>query len=344
MKKVKALQLCGIVCIVSICMALVLLGARAEAASPKKFAWKVFTASTPAMPIGKIYDRMGQMLNERSNGRFTLKVYYRGQLPYKTTDEIPIVRDGRVEMVDEFDMHCEGVADWIGVVTQPTVYSNVEEAKRIDKEIVVPFMDGELRKNFNSFVLFRYLQNTQAMFARKTLKCVDDLKGKRIRSPAVNQQAVINKLGGTAVYIAWGEAPTAYARGTVDGGTCGVNMAANAGWFDYLKWAWDCNLGFAFGGALVNLKAFNGLPKDLQKLFLEAGKETHAYAEDLWEKATRAGWDRARAENVTITPLTQADAGRIQAVGGEVAEAWLAKLGRSESAKKLYRLIKAARR
>ena len=337
----KSLSLMGII-MVAACCVLLLWVTQPQAGSKEKFEWKIFTASTPAMPIGKVYDWMGQQLSKRSNGRLTLKVYYRGQLPYKPTDEIPIVRDRRVEMVDAWDLHGEGVADWIGVLTQPTIYSSAEEAKRIDKEVVVPFMNTQLKKNFNSFVLYRILWNTQAMFSRKRLTGVEDLKGQRIRSPMVNQQAVINKLGGTAVYIAWGEAPTAYARGTVDGGTCGVNMAANAGWFDYLKWAWDSNLGFAFGGAMVNQAAFNELPPDLQKLVLDVSEETRTYAQKKADEATRAGWDRAKAEKVTITSLAPADVLKIKAGGAAVAEAWLAKPGRSALSKELYGLIKSA--
>jgi TRAP-type C4-dicarboxylate transport system substrate-binding protein len=226
----------------------------------------------------------------------------------------------------------------------PTIFSSLEEAGRINRQVVIPFVDKELRTNFNSFLLFRVLQNTQAMHSRKKLTCVADLKGQKIRSPGTNQQTVINKLGGNAVYIAWGEAVTAYATGTVDGGTAGVNMGANAGWFDYLKWSWDCNLGFAFGGALVNLVAFNALPKDLQTLLLEAGKETGVYSQEMWDKATRDGWDRARAQGVTITPLSTTDARTIEAAGAEVAKEWLAKPGRSDKAKELYRLIEAARK
>jgi TRAP-type C4-dicarboxylate transport system substrate-binding protein len=344
MKREALRVLLAMVSVMFFLVAVPLQGSYAQTASEKKIVWKVFTASTPSMPIGKIYEWMGQRLSERTKGGFTLRVYYAGQLPYKTTDEIPIVRDRRVEMVDAWDLHGEGVADWIGVLTLPTIYSSVDEAKRIDRSVVIPFIDKEFRKNFNCFVLYRILWNTQATFSTKKLTGVADLKGQRIRSPMINQQALINKLGGVAVYIDWGEAVTAYSRGTVDGGTAGVSMAANAGWFDYTKWGWDSHLGFAFGGALVNVEAFNALPKDWQKLLLDVGKDTYQYAQKAADDATQAGWDRAKEKKVTVSPLSATDSQKVQAAGTEVTEKWLAGSGRTEQARQLYSLIETARK
>jgi TRAP-type C4-dicarboxylate transport system substrate-binding protein len=84
-----------------------------------KYVLKAFTPSPPAMPLGHVYEWMSEELNKKTQGQLTIKVYYSGQLPYGTPDALNVLRSGKLDIVDVWDIHVVGTADWMGVRPTP---------------------------------------------------------------------------------------------------------------------------------------------------------------------------------------------------------------------------------
>ena len=148
------------------------------------------------MPFSPFNVEFADKVRERTNGRLDIKVYMTGELPYKAPDVLPIVQSRKVEIGSAWDTHCEGVEDWFSVLSMPTIFSDRDQAVRMNTEVVMPFMKKVLRKELGVVPVARCIWGTSDLSCNKKLTTVADIKGKKIRCSGYIQQTLIKSLGG----------------------------------------------------------------------------------------------------------------------------------------------------
>ena len=294
------------------------------------------------MPFSPFNVEFADKVRERTNGRLDIKVYMTGELPYKAPDVLPIVQSRKVEMGSAWDTHCEGVEDWFSVLSMPTIFSDRDQAVRMNTEVVMPFMKKVLRKELGVVPVARCIWGTSDLSCNKKLTTVADIKGKKIRCSGYIQQTLIKSLGGIPVYIDHPETYTAMQRGTVNGGVVANMFAYSGKWFEVCKWLYVWQVMHMAEGIYINESAFNELPEDIQKIVLDTAEEINikklAKAVELNNKAIEG----ARNLKVTVTYPSPEDKAKIKKVGDKILEDWLNKPERSDYAKELTNLIEAA--
>lgn len=136
-----------------------------------------------------------------------------------------------------------------------------------------PAMQEELKKN-NIKLLYIGVLNPYKFLSNKPINTIDDMKGLKIRSWGTFVPKMLEAAGAVPVNISVADAYDAFSRGTVDVQVGPVDMIVGQGWADLGKYLTHANFSspLAACGA-INLDFWNTLPKDIQDIMLQVGRE-----------------------------------------------------------------------
>jgi len=225
------------------------------------------------MPQGHTYqvhvDEFCQEVAEKSGGRLTIEMFYDKQLPYKTAEYTAIVRDRIVETAYISPSRIEG--HHIGeVIDLPWLSPNgtLEEAREIFA-IARPHVNRALEME-NQHYPDIYYWPSQNIYTVGEIGSLSDLKGLRIRGYNKIHLKGVETLGAAPITLATTEVYPALQKKVIDGTiTSAVNVISTK-LYEVLTCCYRQPLLWYAQGYPVNNEAWNELPEDLQKIFLEA--------------------------------------------------------------------------
>ena len=146
-----------------------------------------------------------------------------------------------------------------------------------------------------------WMQDGSAGFATKfPLKKLADFKGKRVRASTQMDTFTIKDLGGSPAFMGGGEVYMALQRGTVDGGISSVTSFRDRKYYEVTKYVTEPGLTYGIYAGLMNLKKWNELPADVQKMLLAAGKDTQAWARQEVQKMDKEAMEELKNKGMEI--------------------------------------------
>ncbi len=255
----------------------------AQAPAAQTFNWKMVTTWPPNFPVFQEgVDRFANDVKIMSGGRLDIKVYAGGELvpPLQTFDA---VSQGTVEIGHGAAYY------WAGKIPAGVFFTSVPFG--LNAQSMTSWLYGagglELWQDlYKDYGLVPFpMGNTGVQMGgwfNKRINSLKDIKGLKMRMPGLGGK-VLAKAGGVPVLLAGGEIYTALERGTIDATEwvgpyhderLGLNRAAK--YYYYPGWhepGSELEI-------LVNKKAYDSLPADLQKIV-----ETSARANSLWMTA-----------------------------------------------------------
>ncbi|MDH1263791.1 TRAP transporter substrate-binding protein [Pseudomonas sp. GD03944] len=248
---------------------------QAAAEPAQSFHWKMVTAWPKNYPgLGTSAERLAERVNAMSNGRLTIKVYAGGEL---------------VPPLEVFDAVSRGTAElghgaayyWKGKVPAAQFFTAVPFG------LSTPEMNAWLSKGggqalwdeaYAPFGVKPMVVGNTGMqmggWFNKEINSLEDLKGLKIRTPGLGGE-VFSRLGSITVNLPGGEVFTALQTGAIDATdwvspyndlAFGLHKAAK--YYYYPGWQEPQ----AVLELLINQKAFDSLPKDLQAILTEAAR------------------------------------------------------------------------
>ena len=138
----------------------------------------------------------------------------------------------------------------------------------------------------------------------KPVRTLDDLRGMRIRAAGLAAE-LVEALGAVPVAMPASDAYDALRKGVIDGTVGSPNMLKGWRYADVTKFttiAPGAGYVTAFFVAM-NLDKWNSLPKDIQKVFDEIGKESAEYHGQTWNKMEIEGYEFAKKQGHTFITL-----------------------------------------
>ncbi|MCS6946690.1 MAG: TRAP transporter substrate-binding protein, partial [Steroidobacteraceae bacterium] len=245
------------------------------AAAPQaaEFKWKMITTWPPNFPaLGTGAVRFAETVEKCSNGRLQIKVYGAGEL---------------VPALEVFDAVARGTAElghagayyWKGKTEAASFFSAVPFGLTAAEMNAWLFYGGGLelwREVYEPFgVIGMPCGNSSCQMGgwfNREIRSIADLKGLKVRIPGLGGE-VLARAGATTVTLAGGEIFTALQTGAIDAAewigpyndlAFGLYKAAK--YYYYPGWhepgsTLEC---------LINKKAFDSLPQDLQQIVLTA--------------------------------------------------------------------------
>ena len=248
--------------------------APATASEPAKaYHWKMVTAWPKNYPgLGTSAERLAERINAMSGGRLTIKVYAAGEL-VPALEVFDAVSRGTAELGHGASYYWKGKVPTAQFFTSvPFGLSTSEMNAWLSKGGGQQFWD-EAYAPFGVKPLV--IGNTGMQMGgwyNKEINSLADLKGLKIRMPGLGGE-VLSRLGATTVNLPGGEVFTALQTGAIDASdwvspyndlAFGLHKAAR--YYYYPGWQEPQ----AILELLINQKAFDSLPADLQAIVTEA--------------------------------------------------------------------------
>ena len=225
----------------------------------------------------------GELVKERTNGRYSVEVYHSAQLGQEA-DTVEQVRAGVI------DLNRTSLGPWNGLVPEtkvpslPYIFRSVEHARYvmngpIGDEILaafepfgvvgLAFYDGGARSFYNS---------------KKEIKSVEDLKGMKFR---VMQSDIfvdmVAALGASATPMPYGEVYSSIETGVIDGAENNFPSYESAKHFEVAK-NYSLDEHTIVPEVFVMSKtAWDKLTPEDQEIFKQAGKESMEKQWELWD-------------------------------------------------------------
>ena len=258
------------------------LGPAPATAQAKPIVWNLPTVAAPTYYHTVNYQAWGAKVKEKSGGRMEIRFHAASSL-YPGPELLPAVLDGRAEIAPVLASYLTDVLLEMGPLELPFMTSSMEEHKKAAFQLRPFYTEMLARKGLKLIAMSTW--PSQQIFSTAPIRTVADWKGKKIRVYGADSANLARLMGAAPVNIAFGEVYSALEKKTVDGAMTSATNAEPMKFFEVAKFLDYWYLaGAAQEWLVANQKAWDGLPKDLQQIVLDAVKETN-FEEKEWADA-----------------------------------------------------------
>jgi len=155
-----------------------------------------------------------------------------------------------------------------GLAEIPMLYNNVRANAAACKESA-DLYNEILEEKFNQKALAIYTTGAQEMISKKPVKTLADWKGLLVGATNPETAALTTALGGSPVVIPWTECYSNLEKGVVDAVMTSTQWTMISGLNDVASYVTRFYSTPTFNTYLINLDAFNKMPKDVQEILIE---------------------------------------------------------------------------
>ncbi|MXN17753.1 C4-dicarboxylate ABC transporter substrate-binding protein [Pseudooceanicola sp. GBMRC 2024] len=206
-----------------------------------------------------------------TKGDVDITVHVGGALGIKGPEGMAAVRDQLVPTAEILMSQQVGDAPALGVESLPFLAPTLSDLALLHK-FYRPKVE-EIAASMNQKLLYMVPWPGQAVFSKKPINTLDDLKGMKIRVVDANGQAFFKALGAAPVQMPWGEVVPALAAGTIDAVTTSSSSGVDGSFWEFMKYMNTFNWQASSDILTVNLDAWNALPEKDQKAIEAAARE-----------------------------------------------------------------------
>lgn len=167
----------------------------------------------------------------------------------------------------------------------------------------------------------------QGIYTKKPVEQLSDLAGVRFRAYSPATSRLVSLMGAVPTTVQTPEVPQAFSTGIIDAMLTSPATGVDSQAWDYVKYYYDAQVFIPQSFVIINKRAFQRLPENVQKAVLDAGA-----------RAEERGWAMSRDQTSKLTQ-TMADKGMVvgnlseklssemHAIGQTMTEEWLKKAG-----------------
>lgn len=269
-------------------------------------------------------------VNRRAGGKIRIDVFPSGQL-FTIRQITGALSSGSVE-IGGVVTHNQLAAldkDW-NIVQFPNMFRSIEHQRRFFAESPEGRALRQRVLQKANLVHIAYVPvGPYVTFSTKSdLATVASMKGLKARSLAPSERPGFAARGMSVVSLSTEEVYTALQNGMIDTLSTVPTAVKAYSWWDHLKFAQLPYSVYADAELMANATWFNGLPKDLQELVLEVGRQISKEATE----GTMAGNAAALKE------MAEKKGGRITTVSGKALEEFVA-LDRDRTEPELAKMV-----
>ncbi len=271
---------------------------------------RVADVHPPDYPTVQALTHMGRLIAERSQGRYTLKVFHSRQLG-EESETIDQVRAGAIDMVRVNLTPLNALVPETTVMSLPFLFRSVEHMHKV--------VDGpigeDILKSFerHGLVGLAYYDSGARSFytARRPVAGPADLAGLRIRvqdSPLAT--AMVEAVGAQPVALAYGQVEVGLKTGVIDGAENNWPSYHDSGHYRAAPFYCETRHTMAPEVVVMSRKVWDTLPTADQQLIQDAARDSVVVMRGLWKEREIRAEAAARRDGVTVT---DADAGAFAA-------------------------------
>jgi len=243
----------------------------------------------------EVYAPLAKQLEERTQGRVKL-IFYPGEALGRTKDHYDLAVRGIADIAPFIHGMTPGRFPLAGVMELPIGVPSGKIGSRVMWELYEKYMKQE----YQGVKILQLKTNEpgQIQMGKKLVKSLADMKGLRLRSPGPQQTSLLRSWGVSPLQIQVTDLYDALQKGMADGALLPFSAIQDFKLFDVLKCHTVSNSYVMTAGLAMNLKTWNKLPPDVQKIFDEltglkiseyGGAQNDRHSQLALEEIKRAG-------------------------------------------------------
>jgi TRAP-type C4-dicarboxylate transport system substrate-binding protein len=259
----------------------------------------------PKDPANDQMEFLAEKFNKRANGRYVIQVHP-GESLVKIVETLDAIRTGAVEMAGWAIGMYANVEPRFAAAELPFLANSVEADAAINEELM-PVYNEFTEKKFNQKMIFTYTCVALDVVSTKPVKTVADWKGLLTQSVSPQSAKFIEYMGGAPVAMPFPEGYQALQKGVVDATTQSSNMVIM---FKLNEVAKYMTRGYLIPAAIVismNMDAFKKMPKDLQDIMVEVGKQQQKESNAFFCSVASKNTDIIRDMGLDVYELPKAE-------------------------------------
>lgn len=289
---------------------------------------------TESHPSYIALSRFGDLLHERTNGRWGARVYANENLGAQQ-EVVQLVADGSVDMAVISSPQMENLSTRFRPLNLPGVFTDIahQNAVLLDESVVGELFTSLVESN-NLRVLGGFTQGARNLYTSTEVTSPKDLAGKKIR---VQESDVflelIRAMGGSPTPMAYGEVYTALQAGVLDGAENNevsyVTQRHNEVATYYTMTRHLVGLDYIVAGE----RTLSKMSSSDRDIFTQTFQDTQQYFVDLWDQETKKSIEQMKAAGNVITDVAPE-------VFGPAIDSVAEKFLNSDDDRELYRTVK----
>ena len=279
----------------------------ASSVSAKPIELRYANLFPPTHIHSKTFEAWGNEIEKRTGGKVKFTYFHGGSL-LKGAKIYDGVLKGITDIGQSVFGYSRGVFPSIEAVDLPLAYPSGKVATRVINEFANKFKPKELT---NAKFLYLHAHGPGLLQSKKLVYKMEDLKGLKIRSYGFNA-GVAKQLGGVPVAMPQPRVYEALQKGVVDASLSPYEVCKGWKQAEVVKCTVECySVGYTAGFFVaMNLKMWNSLSPDVQKVFDEVSEEWIARAGADWDELDRLGKEYTISLGNKIITLSEEEAAR----------------------------------
>ncbi|HET7547932.1 MAG TPA: TRAP transporter substrate-binding protein [Usitatibacter sp.] len=250
----------------------------------------------PGSLIGAAADHFAELANARLGGKYKIVTYGSSQLG-GDKQMMQKLKLGTIDMVEPSTI-MSSIADMFGVFEMPYLVKSREHMKKIGEQVFWSKIEPSAeKKGYKVLGLwengFRQITNN-----KRPIVTPADLEGIKLRTPEGKWRVkMFQAYGANPSPMKFSEVFTALQTGVMDGQENPLSQIYSAKFYEVQKYLSMTGHVYTPAYLIMSTNGWNKLPPDVQKVIMDAAKETQDYVyqqgakmdEDLLQKMKAAG-------------------------------------------------------
>jgi tripartite ATP-independent transporter DctP family solute receptor len=268
----------------------------------------------PEHSLTKTFNFLKEKLEENSDGKFEVDLKVAGELG-EDREIIEAMQMGEVHLASPSPAALGGFNKSVAILDMPFLFS--------DRETAYSVLDGEPGKMIltnleeSGFKGLGYFENGFRNVSNnvKPIESIEDFNGLSIRT--MQNQTHIEAwklLGANPTPMAFGELYTALQQGTVDGQENPFGLILANKFYEVQKYITVTNHVYAPNVVITNKAFIEGLPEDLQEVFINAVNEAIDYNRQLAQEEETTAREALEAEGMEVYEFSKDDLQKMQKI------------------------------
>ena len=205
--------------------------------------------------------RFAEEVKKATDGRVEITVHPGGALGLKGPEAMAAVRDGLVPIAEFSFEQQNGEVPFASLGAMPGLAMGYDETETL-LEIMRPHMD-RIFSDYNQKLLYAVPWPGQAVYTKKPIESLDDLKGYKLRGANARAVEFFETLGAAPVLLPWAEVVPSLASGVIDGVSTSSSSGVDGKFWEFMSHMSRFDWSNPLSTVTVNLDSWNALsPED----------------------------------------------------------------------------------
>lgn len=256
-------------------MALIItMGVSTVGVQAKDIVWR-WDIQIPATHVytKEIYVPFAEAVNARTGADFKIKTFPSSGTGLKPSTQLRGLKNNIIDMSEVNTGWNTGDEPLLSIVSLPCLYHSQQEVVKglnaLEKQLIEP-----LEKKWDMKILWVSPIDEQIAYSVKTVRNLEDFKGKKMRTYQRWMEMWANAFGARSVNVPYPEQYSAYERKVMDAGVTGSATGVSMKFWEVVECAYT-GLGLDYIPMFIAVsgKSWRKLPKKYQDVLLELAKK-----------------------------------------------------------------------